>query len=61
MQNLLVKNEAPSFRRETRTTNSAIVDMMELGVKRKRSIVLTPNPHETDSPRTKKHKKAEND
>ncbi|XP_015585456.1 bromodomain-containing protein 8 [Cephus cinctus] len=54
-----VTGEGP-FRRETRTAASSSSEASESSVKRKRSHI-TPSPHDTDSPRTKKRRKSEND
>ncbi|XP_012288386.1 bromodomain-containing protein 8 [Orussus abietinus] len=54
-----VTGEGP-FRRETRTAASSSSEISESSVKRKRSHI-TPSPHDTDSPRTKKRRKSEND
>lgn len=56
-----VTGEGP-FRRETRTAASSSSDFGESSAKqqRKRSHI-TPSPHDSDSPRTKKRRKSEND
>ncbi|OAD53279.1 Bromodomain-containing protein 8 [Eufriesea mexicana] len=49
-----------TLRRETRTAASSSSEASESSIKRKRSHI-TPSPHDTDSPRSKKRRKSEND
>lgn len=49
-----------TLRRETRTAASSSNEANESSIKRKRSHI-TPSPHDTDSPRSKKRRKSEND
>ncbi|RLU25392.1 hypothetical protein DMN91_001548 [Ooceraea biroi] len=60
MQILVQVTGEGSFRRETRTAASSSSDTIESTLKRKRSHI-TPSPHDTDSPRSKKRRKSEND
>ncbi|KAG7200883.1 hypothetical protein KM043_003246 [Ampulex compressa] len=60
MQILVQVTGEGTFRRETRTAASSSGDIGENSIKRKRSHI-TPSPHDTDSPRSKKRRKSEND
>ncbi|XP_047366026.1 bromodomain-containing protein 8 isoform X1 [Vespa velutina] len=60
MQILVQVTGEGTFRRETRTAASSSSEASESSVKRKRSHI-TPSPHDTDSPRSKKRRKSEND
>ncbi|KAL6446433.1 hypothetical protein ACFW04_001185 [Cataglyphis niger] len=60
MQILVQVTGEGSFRRETRTAASSSSEASESSIKRKRSHI-TPSPHDTDSPRSKKRRKSEND
>ncbi|KAH0947166.1 hypothetical protein HN011_010486 [Eciton burchellii] len=60
MQILVQVTGEGSFRRETRTAASSSSETIENSLKRKRSHI-TPSPHDTDSPRSKKRRKSEND
>ncbi|XP_066581215.1 bromodomain-containing protein 8 [Prorops nasuta] len=60
MQILVQVTGEGTFRRETRTAASSNSDFTENVVKRKRSHI-TPSPHDTESPRSKKRRKSEND
>ncbi|XP_043488482.1 bromodomain-containing protein 8 [Polistes fuscatus] len=57
---ILVHVTEGTFRRETRTAASSSSELSENSIKRKRSHI-TPSPHDTDSPRSKKRRKSEND
>ncbi|XP_029166614.1 bromodomain-containing protein 8 isoform X2 [Nylanderia fulva] len=60
MQILVQVTGEGTFRRETRTATSSSSEASESSIKRKRSHI-TPSPHDTDSPRSKKRRKSEND
>ncbi|KAL6262660.1 hypothetical protein P5V15_005453 [Pogonomyrmex californicus] len=60
MQILVQVTGEGTFRRETRTAASSNNEANEISMKRKRSHI-TPSPHDTDSPRSKKRRKSEND
>ncbi|XP_070522077.1 bromodomain-containing protein 8 isoform X4 [Cardiocondyla obscurior] len=60
MQILVQATGEGTFRRETRTAASSSSEIIETTLKRKRSHI-TPSPHDTDSPRSKKRRKSEND
>ncbi|XP_071560017.1 uncharacterized protein Brd8 isoform X3 [Temnothorax nylanderi] len=60
MQILVQATGEGTFRRETRTAASSSSEAIESSLKRKRSHI-TPSPHDTDSPRSKKRRKSEND
>ncbi|XP_014471345.1 PREDICTED: bromodomain-containing protein 8 isoform X2 [Dinoponera quadriceps] len=60
MQILVQVTGEGTFRRETRTAASSSSDAGENSIKRKRSHI-TPSPHDTDSLRSKKRRKSEND
>ncbi|XP_011699489.1 PREDICTED: bromodomain-containing protein 8 isoform X2 [Wasmannia auropunctata] len=60
MQILVQATGEGTFRRETRTAASSSSEANESSLKRKRSHI-TPSPHDTDSPRSKKRRKSEND
>ncbi|XP_072759732.1 uncharacterized protein Brd8 isoform X2 [Anoplolepis gracilipes] len=60
MQILVQVTGEGTFRRETRTAASSSSEANESSIKRKRSHI-TPSPHDTDSPRSKKRRKSEND
>ncbi|EFN83648.1 Bromodomain-containing protein 8 [Harpegnathos saltator] len=61
MQILVQVTGEGTFRRETRTaTASSSSETSENNIKRKRSHI-TPSPHDTDSLRSKKRRKSEND
>ncbi|XP_076631271.1 bromodomain containing 8 isoform X1 [Colletes latitarsis] len=60
MQILVQVTGEGTLRRETRTAASSSSDASESSIKRKRSHI-TPSPHDTDSPRSKKRRKSEND
>lgn len=60
MQILVQVTEEGTLRRETRTAASSSSEASETSIKRKRSHI-TPSPHDTDSPRSKKRRKSEND
>ncbi|XP_015179457.1 PREDICTED: bromodomain-containing protein 8 [Polistes dominula] len=60
MQILVQATGEGTFRRETRTAASSSIEISENCIKRKRSHI-TPSPHDTDSPRSKKRRKSEND
>lgn len=60
MQILVQVTGEGTLRRETRTAASSSSEASESSIKRKRSHI-TPSPHDTDSPRSKKRRKSEND
>ncbi|CAL7938476.1 unnamed protein product [Xylocopa violacea] len=60
MQILVQVTGEGTLRRETRTAASSSSETSESSIKRKRSHI-TPSPHDTDSPRSKKRRKSEND
>ncbi|KAK9294554.1 hypothetical protein QLX08_010863 [Tetragonisca angustula] len=60
MQILVQVTGDGTLRRETRTAASSSSEASESSIKRKRSHI-TPSPHDTDSPRSKKRRKSEND
>ncbi|XP_039314804.1 bromodomain-containing protein 8 isoform X2 [Solenopsis invicta] len=60
MQVMQQAAEEGTSRRETRTAASGSNEANESSLKRKRSHI-TPSPHDTDSPRSKKRRKSEND
>ncbi|XP_017889537.1 bromodomain-containing protein 8 [Ceratina calcarata] len=60
MQILVQVKAEGTLRRETRTAASSSSEASESSIKRKRSHI-TPSPHDTDSPRSKKRRKSEND
>ncbi|XP_076650446.1 bromodomain containing 8 [Halictus rubicundus] len=60
MQILMQVTGEGTLRRETRTAASSSSEASESSIKRKRSHI-TPSPHDTDSPRSKKRRKSEND
>ncbi|XP_006617150.1 bromodomain-containing protein 8 [Apis dorsata] len=60
MQILVQVTGEGTLRRETRTAASNSNEANESSIKRKRSHI-TPSPHDTDSPRSKKRRKSEND
>ncbi|XP_043788733.1 bromodomain-containing protein 8 [Apis laboriosa] len=60
MQILVQVTGEGTLRRETRTAASSSNEANESSIKRKRSHI-TPSPHDTDSPRSKKRRKSEND
>ncbi|KAI4503148.1 hypothetical protein M0802_002192 [Mischocyttarus mexicanus] len=60
MQILVQVTGEGTFRRETRTAASSSSEVNENSIKRKRSHI-TPSPHDTDSTRSKKRRKSEND
>nr|XP_034193891.1 bromodomain-containing protein 8-like [Osmia lignaria] len=60
MQILVQVTGEGTLRRETRTAASSSSEASETSIKRKRSHI-TPSPHDTDSPRSKKRRKSEND
>lgn len=60
MQILVQVTGDGTLRRETRTAASSSSEASESNIKRKRSHI-TPSPHDTDSPRSKKRRKSEND
>ncbi|XP_076240609.1 bromodomain containing 8 [Calliopsis andreniformis] len=60
MQILVQVTGEGTLRRETRTAASSSSENSENSIKRKRSHI-TPSPHDTESPRSKKRRKSEND